>query len=208
MNTKPVTYVIAVAGHSGAGKSTLITQLVSRLGNANALSLDSYRSTSIYPEPEKWIEDGADPNEFKLPRFDEDVRSLKNGTPIPDPESGREISPAPYLILEEHFGRGRDALCDLIDFVVYLDTPLEVAYIRKLARKTDFLPWEDHPSLFIKNLRSNLEWYQRIGRRFYHAVSDHVRDNCDLIVDGLLPSATIADQILEAVRLEKSSKGF
>ena len=193
------TFVIAITGHSGAGKSTLITNLVSRLGNANALSLDAYRSSSIYPAADKWIEDGADPNEFKIPRFDEDVRALKNGKPIRDAENEIEIKPEPFLILEEHFGRGRAALRDLIDFVVYIDTPLEVAYIRKLARKNAFLPWEDNPELFITNLRDNMEWYQRVGRRFYLAVSERVREDCDLIVDGLLTTEQIADKIIEAI---------
>jgi uridine kinase len=195
----PGTYVIAVAGHSGAGKSTLIANLVSRLGNANWLSLDSYRSSSIYPEAEKWIETGADPNDFKMPRFDEDVRSLTMENTILHPESGIDIQPAPFLVLEEHFGRGRDAICDLIHFVVYVDTPLEIAYIRKLARKTDFFPWEDDPDLFIRHLRENMEWYQRVGRRFYLAVDEKARLNCDLIVDGQLPSEVLAEQIIRAI---------
>jgi uridine kinase len=155
--------------------------------------------TSVYPEAARWIEDGADPNEFKMPLFDEAVCALKDGKSIYHPQSGVEIQPEPYLVLEEHFGRGRDAIRDLIDFVVYLDTPLEVAYIRKLARKTDFLPWEDNPEIFIKHLRENMEWYQRVGRRFYVAVSERVRRDCDLIVDGLLPSEEIAAQVVEAL---------
>lgn len=192
--------MIAIAGHSGAGKTSLIQILVANLGNANSLRLDSYQSTSFYPEATKWIEGGADPNEFKLPLFDADIRALKEGNSILHPESGKKIEPAPFLILEEPFGRGRTTVRDLIDFVVYIDTPLEVAYIRKLARKTDFLPWEDNPNLFIKNLRDNLDWYQRIGRRFYLAVSDRVRNDCDLVVDGLLPGEAIAEQILEAIQ--------
>ena len=198
------TYVIAIAGHSGAGKSTLVKNLIARLGNANALSLDFYRSTSFYPEAVKWIEAGADPNEFKIPRFDEDVCALKDGRSIHHPESGIEMRALPFLVLEEHFGRGRDAIRNLIDFVIYLDTPLEVAYIRKLARNTDFLPWEEDPESFIKHLRENMEWYQRVGRRFYLAVSERVRKDCDLIVDGLLPSEVAADQVMEA-QFEKLS---
>jgi uridine kinase len=193
------TFVIAIAGPSGAGKSTLIRNLIMRLGNANELSLDSYRSTSFYPEAEQWIEAGADPNEFKMPHFDKAVRTLKSGKSILHPDNGIEIQPATYLILEEHFGRERDSICDLIDFVVYLDTPLEVAYIRKLARKTDFLPWEDDPPLFIKHLRENLEWYQRVGRRFYLAVSERARKNCDLVVDGMLPSEVLVEKVVQAI---------
>ena len=193
------TYVIAIAGYSGAGKSTLIENLVLRLGHANELSLDSYRLTSVYPEAARWVEDGADPNAFKMPRFDEDVCALRDGKTITHPESGAELQPEPYLVLEEHFGRGRDAIRELIDFVVYLDTPLEVAYIRKLARKTDFLPWEDDPPVFIEHLRENMEWYQRVGRRFYLAVGESVRKDCELLVNGLLPNEEIADQVMEAL---------
>jgi hypothetical protein len=80
-----------------------------------------------------------------------------------------------------------------------VDTPLEVAYIRKLARKTDFLPWEDNPAVFINNLRSNLEWYQKIGRKFYLAVADRVRADCDLVVDGTQSTEQIADEIMQAI---------
>lgn len=194
------TYVIAIAGYSGAGKSTLIENLVMRLGHANELSLDSYRATSFYPEAARWIEDGADPNAFKMPRFDEDVCTLRDGKSIYHPETAVEIQPQPYLLLEEHFGRGRAAIRDLIDFVVYLDTPLEVAYIRKLARKTDFLPWEEDPEIFIKHLRENMGWYQRVGRKFYLAVGERVRKDCDLVVDGLLASEEIADKVMEAIK--------
>jgi uridine kinase len=151
------TFVIAIAGHSGAGKSTLIEHLISRLGNANALSLDEYESSSTYPPASKWIEDGADPNEFQTPQFDADVTALKNGKSIIHPETKKEIRPGRFLIIEEPFGRGRDALHDMIDFVVYVDTPLEVAYMRKISRKNNFLPWEDNPDIFIANLRQNIE---------------------------------------------------
>ena len=195
------TFVIAIAGHSGAGKSTLIEHLVARLGNVNSLSLDQYQESSTYPPAEKRIDDGADPNEFLIPNLDADVRTLKNGQSITHPETGLKIEPAAYLILEEHFGRGRAAIRDLIDFVVYVDIPLEISYIRKLARKTDFLPWEDNPDVFIKNLREHMDWYQWIGRRFYLAVSERVRQNCDLIVDGTLPTEKIAENIVQAIKV-------
>src|SRR5215216_1504103 len=196
------TFVIAIAGHSGAGKSTLVENLVTRLGSANSLSLDEYESSSTYPPAAKWIHDGADPNEFLIPQFDADVRALKNGKPISQPETGIEIRPARFLVVEEPFGRGREAIRELIDFVVYVDTPLEIAYIRKISRKNDFLPWEENPDIFIKHLRENMEWYLRNGRNFYLAVADKVRQNCDLVVDGTLSTEETADKIMQTIMVK------
>ena len=192
------TFVVAIAGHSGAGKSTLLKHLVMRLGSAITLGIDDYDSDS-YPRAVQWIADGADPNEFKTPQFYEDVRALKEGKAILHPETKQETRPTPYLIIEEPFGRGRTALRELIDFLVYVDTPLEVAYIRKLSRKSDFLPWEDNPSVFIEHLRENMEWYQRIGRNFYLAVSQSAKKDCDLIVDGLQSTESMSAEIYQAV---------
>ena len=166
------TFVITIAEHSGAGKSTVIEKLVSQLGNANSLSLDEYAASSMYPSTAKWIQEGADPNEFQTPHFVNDIAELKNGKGICHPSTGKNINPNHFLIIEEPFGRERDALHDLIDFVVYIDLPLDVAYARKLARKSEFLPWEDDPDIFIVNLRQNLEWYLSIGREFYLAVCE------------------------------------
>jgi uridine kinase len=147
----------------------------------------------------QWIADGADPNEFQTPQFFADVRALKEGRTIIHPDTKQEVQPTPFLIIEEPFGRGRDALREQIDFLVYLDTPLEVAYIRKLSRKDDFLPWEDDPTLFIEHLRENMEWYLRVGRNFYLAVSQSAQKDCDLIVDGLQTTESMSNEIYQAV---------
>jgi len=198
-------FVIAIAGHSGSGKSTIIENLVSSLGDAVALGIDDYTSSATYPPAVKWIADGADPNEFQTPQFVDDIRALKTGKAIIHPETGLEVKPTRYLILEEPFGRGRDALRELIDFLVYVDIPLEVAYARKLLRKSDFLPWEDDPELFMKNLRENLSWFLRVGRSFYVAVSNSAMKDCDLIVDGMLPTQKIAEEIHQAVTGKSSN---
>jgi uridine kinase len=193
------TFVIAIAGHSGAGKSTVIENLVARLGNANSLSLDDYESSSIYPSTLKWIEEGADPDAFQSPQFVTDITTWKNGEEIVHPITGKKINAESFLIIEEPFGRERSALRDLVDFVVYLDVPLDIAYARKLTRKNEFLPWEDNPDIFMSNLRENLEWYLSIGREFYLGVARRVRPNCDLIVDGTLPTESIAKKIVTAI---------
>jgi len=196
------TFVIAMAGTSGAGKSTLIERLVERLGNANSLRLDDYEDSSIYPPVAEWLEGGADPNRFQSPRFMADALALKQGEPIIHPVTGEVVQPASYLLLEEPFGRARDAMRGLIDFLIYIDLPLEIAHARKLLRKNDFLPWEDHPERFMQNLRQHLVWYMDFGRDFYLAVKSSACKDCDLLLDGTLSTEQMADKIIEAIHPE------
>jgi uridine kinase len=195
-----LTFIIALAGTSGAGKSTLMQELVARLGHANALSLDDYESSSVYPPVREWLDGGADPDQFQTPQFVAAALALREGKSIDHPLTGQVIQPAPYLLLEEHFGRARDGMRDLIDFLVFLDIPLEVAHTRKLLRKNDFFPWEDNPGVFIRNLRDHLNWYITFGRDFYMAVNTIAAKDCDLVVDGRLSTEQIAEQVIEALK--------
>jgi uridine kinase len=193
------TFVIALAGTSGAGKSTLMERLAARLGNANLLGLDDYEDSSVYPPVREWLARGADPNQFQTPQFMTDALALKGGRSIIHPVTKAVVNPARYLLLEEPFGRARAPMHELIDFLIYIEIPLEIAHARKLLRKNDFLPWENNPDLFMHNLREHLLWYIEFGRDFYLRVSRSARRDCDLIVDGTLSTDQMRDQIIEAL---------
>ncbi len=197
-------FVVAIAGHSGAGKSTLIEKLSSLAGNANILRIDDYDS-SIYPPAVKWIEDGADPNEFQTPQFVSDILELKKGNSILHPETNKEVKPANFLFVEEPFGRGRESISGLINFSIYLDTPLEVALARRLLRMSN-LPPQNNPEV---NIQEHLIWYLRVGRNFYIAVERSARKNCDFIADGTLSADELAETIYKAVKgkLERRNHG-
>lgn len=193
-------FVIAIVGTSGAGKSTLIKELVKVLGDATCLSFDDYMEASTYPPAVQWLAEGADPNQFQTPEYVAAVQKLINGESVINPMTKEEVRPARFLVLEEHFGRERDLLRDVIDMVVLVDIPLEIAHARKILRKGDFLPWENNPDLFIKNLRDHLNWYMRVGRDFYLAVDAMVRRNCDLVVNGMLPTEKIVEQVYSFIK--------
>ena len=172
---------------------------MARLGNANALSLDDYQDSSVYPPVGEWLEGGADPNQFQTPQFMADVSALREGKPILHPVTRELMEPARYLVLEEHFGRARKGMRELIDFLIYIDIPLEIAHARKILRKNDFLPWGDNPDLFLQNLHEHLVWYIKFGRDFYLAVKTSAYQGCDLVLDGALSTDQMADKIIEAI---------
>ena len=194
------TYVIAISGPSGAGKSTLVNNLVNLFGDAFALGIDNYEYD--FPSSVGWLERGADPDEFETPQFFADVRSLKEGKSIIHPEHQNEIQPPAYLVIEEPFGRSRTALKNLIDLHAEIDIPLEIALSRRLLRIMDKKP-EEEKLPFIKQ---HLEWYLRVGRRFYLAVQENARKDKDLTVDGSLPAEQIARTIFNTATAKQKGQ--
>lgn len=193
-------YVIAVCGTSGAGKSTVMECLMAQLGDAIILRMDDYAASNLFPDFASWLEEGADPDQFQSPQFSSDLRSLRNGAGITLPETQEELVPVRFILVEEPFGRERAQMRDIIDFVAYIDVPPEVALVRQILRKNNFLPWEQDPEVFIHHLRDFLSWYIHVGRSAYQAMLPRLLKNSDLVVDGTLPPEKIAEKIYTAVQ--------
>lgn len=192
-------FVLAVSGPSGAGKSTAVASLVARLGNAAALYFDDYETTSVYPDITRWLTDGGDPNQFQTPQLTADLRTLRAGTAITLPHNGQVVQPARVIVLEEPFGRQRAEIAGLIDAVVCIDLPLEIALARKLHRMLGFFLAEQTADAFAKHLQFFLPWYIESGRELYHTVQQGVLQSCDLVADGMLPPDALADSIMSAL---------
>ena len=199
MPKKP--FVIAISGPSGAGKSTSIKNLVRLLEDAVSLSIDDYPDDH-YPPAIGWLERGANPDEFETPGFIADVRALKEGKSIIHPESQQKTEPPAYLIIEEPFGKSRTAFKDLIDFHAEINTPLEIAFPRRLLRIMDWKPKEEQ----LPYIKRHLEWYLSSGRRFYLAVQENARKDKDLTVDGMLPSEMIAQTIFATILAKRNNQ--
>jgi uridine kinase len=191
--------VIAIGGPSGAGKSTAVRGLVERLGDATALFFDDYEASSTYPDLAQWLSDGGDPNQFQAPRLSADLRALRAGAAITHPESGEVIQPARLIVLEEPFGRERDEVAGLIDLVVCIDLPLEIALARKLHRMLGFFLAEQTADAFAKHLQFFLPWYIESGAELYRLVQRRVLRRCDVVADGMLPPDALANSIANAI---------
>jgi uridine kinase len=191
--------VVAVAAPVGGGKSTLVRGLAERLPAASAIFLDHYERFTQLPveEMQRWLRDGANPDTLAIPGLAEDLAALKRGQSVADPLTGNTITPGRYLLLETQFGRRHAATGRHIDFLVWIDTPLDIALARKLqqlaaeidGRDTAFLPW----------LRGYLESYQDLVSESLRVQRDTVRAQADLIVDGTQQPAALLAQVESAV---------
>jgi uridine kinase len=161
--------VIAISGASGSGKTTIIKQL-SKEFNCPFLLFDDHTNKDTYPENMKvWHENGADVSLIQTPDF---VISLT----VLISSCSRS-----YIFIEEPFGKERDSMSALIDYVVLLDQPLELCLTRIIKRNVD----KPH-SNSLSNISKFLDKYEAYLRNIYISAVEQVKNNSDLIVDEVL----------------------
>jgi len=203
-------YIIAVSAVSGGGKTTLVKSTADLL-EGTALFFDDYASVSEYPpDIKKWVEDGADVNEWKTPQFAQDLTALRRGDSIVSPIDGASILPSEFIVIEEPMGRERAEMATLIDFVAVIDTPLEIALTRRLLRDLGPISVENIEKATKKQLaegfvqivtylKDYLSGYLDAGRDLYIAVQEQAKENCDLVLDGCLSVDELAQQLVTTV---------
>jgi uridine kinase len=189
---------MAVSGTSGSGKSTVIDRLVRHLGTATRLHFDDYIVLgNDIDEIRAWLENGADPNWVRTPRLVEDLSRLAAGSPIVRPE-GATLHPAPFIILEEPFGRARDEMAPLIDLAVHLDVPLDIALSRRVLRAVKEQGEAEamsHAEL-VADIEGQMRAFLGGGRDAYQAIDRSAQQAADLVLDGVLPVDDLVRLIL------------
>ena len=203
------TRIIVVSGSVGSGKSTIAARLSKLLADAPILTFDDYQEYVEWPEDMKeWMQDGADPSGIRVPKLKDALLSLLAGEPIKYPRDNKIVSPAEYIILEEPSGRERQEIGELIDLVVFIDTPQDICVIRMIQRVMDMETWASKRTFeneTKKDLARQLDavamWitqYQQ-ARSMYMDVSRVVKRNADIVVNGMKPVNEITLEILKAI---------
>ncbi|KZN48429.1 AAA family ATPase [Pseudoalteromonas luteoviolacea] len=172
------TQVIAISGASGCGKTSLIKAVSDKL-NCPYLLFDEYTNAHTYPKDMKmWLKAGVDLNEIKTPAF---IKALEELT---------LSCSAPYIFVEEPFGRCRAEISKYIDYVILLDVPLEVCLSRVITRNIN-TPHIDSRNAISKYLCA----YDNYLSAIYANVVEQVCHTCDLTVTGVLPLSKTVDLV-------------
>lgn len=193
-------FVIAIAGTSGAGKSTLVGELSKRL-DASSLYYDAYQETTAYPEDMlKSLARGEmiNPAEIRSPKFFEDLVSLKNGRKVIDPWS-REVLPTDYIVVEEPFGRLREGMKEVLDFVVCLKIPLDISLARRVLRDLQIEYKELEAKKKLEIVEGFLTDYLAGLGSGYKQINDTVCESANLVVNGLKPTEEVTDLVIRSI---------
>jgi shikimate kinase len=188
-------FVVGLSGVPGAGKTTLSRLLLQRYKQAEVVYYDDYQTiTRMSAEQvQAWFGRGGDPNEFPLAEL---IAELTRRTQAPPQGAGR-----PILLFETPFGRLHRATGAFIDFLVWVDTPLDAALSRALLAFVDQAQRDRAPNAqaaFLKWQRQYLVNYQMV-RAMYLSQRASITPNADLVIDGSKPAEVSSELIMKAL---------
>lgn len=197
-------FVIAIAGGSGAGKTDLVLKLKEKISDSSTLLFDDYKQN--YDD------------------FIKDLKLLRKGQKINHPINNEKISPNRFLIIEDPAGMTNFNSKELIDYIVYIDTPLEVSLSRLLLRaiysSTDEMiesffstigpqykfSYKEEPTKLMHIVIWLLENYLSRHRQQYIDDRERQIGIANLILDGMKDTEKLAEEVLRALRNQKYEK--
>jgi uridine kinase len=137
--------LVAIAGCSGSGKTTLAAELARTLGGVHFHFDNYYRDLSHLPIADRALENFDDPALIESPLLIAHIAALAQGNPIERPlydfstyiripRQTETFSPAPFVVVEGLFALYYTPLLPLYQLRVYIDTPDELCFERRLKR--------------------------------------------------------------------------
>jgi hypothetical protein len=191
MNAPAKATVVSIAAPPGGGKTTLARLLSAKLANAPIVHYDDYEKLTqrSAAEIEAWLDRGAPLADIPIPGFGEKIAALSVGG-------------ARYVVVDAPIGRAHPATAAMIDVLVFLDTPFDIALARVIRGQANLAVRAADAGAarnFAIWLEGYLDNYARFMRRSYEVQRSTVMPQADIVLDGALPPQRLAELALAAI---------
>jgi uridine kinase len=139
--------VIGIAGGTGSGKTTIANVILERVGAGNIAFLPHdayYKDLGNLPEVHRELRNFDHPDALESRLLIEHLKTLRTWTPVDVPiydftthsrtMKTRRVEPKPVILVDGILIFAEPALKDLFDVKIFVDTPADVRFIRRLQR--------------------------------------------------------------------------
>ena len=195
--------VIGIAGGSGSGKTTLMKNLVERFGDAvTVVSHDNYykRHDELTYE-QRCLINYDEPDAFETDLMAKHLDCLRHGEAIQCPvydytvhnrsNETVEIVPKPVIIVEGILIFADEALRDLMDIRIFVDTDADVRLCRRIKRDVNKRG---------RTLESVLTQYQQTVKPMHEKYVEPSKKFANLIVPEGGKNYVALDMIVDRIR--------
>ena len=178
--------VIGICGGTGAGKTTLAQRIVSALPDGNILVLQLehyYKDFTNLPLDCRGKQNFDHPESFDLRLLIQNVRDLREGIATDRPvydfarhqrrPLAERTEPRAVVVVEGILVFEPQALRDLIDFKIFVDTPADARFIRRMQRDVQERG---------KTIASVVDQYLAAVRPMHHEFVEPSKRHADLVV--------------------------
>lgn len=170
--------IIGISGIGGAGKSVLTKSLGKAL-NATIIFWDDFDEISEDPKDYiEWYQTSRNFDEWKYDSLADVLKKLNSGEKVICPATQKELIPTEYIVFDAPLGRQHTATGQYIDYLIFLNTPLDVALARRILRD-----YRDTNNLNISEIFDELDFYIHSSRPLY-TMHYKLEETYDLIIDG------------------------
>jgi len=147
MAERPSPIVIGIAGGTGSGKTTVASVILDRVGGERITFLPHdayYRDLADLPPPQRATVNFDHPESLETDLLIEHLQRLKRWHPVEMPvydftihqrtDRTTRVDPHPVILVEGILVFAEPRLRQLFDVKLYVDTPADIRFIRRLQR--------------------------------------------------------------------------
>ena len=176
--------LIGVTGGSGSGKSTVVRRIKEAVDASVLISQDSYYKSAPFISNDNITAYNFDhPDAFDMDLMVENLTDLKAGKPIMMPqydfvhhcrmEEMVHVEPAKLIIIDGLMIFYDKRIRDLLDLKLYVDTPPDIRFIRRLKRDI---------AERGRTVESVIEQYTEVVRPGHFSFIEPTKEYADLII--------------------------
>ncbi len=212
MNKNSTPVVIGIAGGTGSGKTTVANVILERVGAESIAFIPHdayYKDLKHLPKAQREIINFDHPDSLESELLVEHLQLLREGGSIQVPvydftshsrtEASERIDPHPIILVEGILIFAEKTLCDLFDVKIFVDTPPDIRFIRRLERDIEERG---------RSLESVIQQYQTTVRPMHQEFVEPSKRYADVIIPEGGFNTVAMDMVvarIEAVLFQKSS---